>query len=361
MKAFIFLIFLSCSLAQGAAKVTTPSIVDGAVTNAKMANMSQGTIKGRASAAGTGAPVDLTAAQAKTALAIACSDVTNASASCSTDATNASNISSGTLPAARLPDPTISTKGGIIADTCLSSNFVTAITTSAGITCSQPAFTNISGSVAASQMPALTGDVTTSAGAVATTIGAGKVTNSMLAGSIDLTSKVTGLLPLANGGLNANLSATGGTSQFLKQASSGAAITVGRPACSDLSDSAASCATDATNASNISSGTLPAARLAGATTSAISSTDIDWSTLYKTGGLYTKTLGANTTFTFSNKTAGQTIVIRLTNTASNYTVTWPTIKWPAGTTPTETIGAKSDIITCIYDGTDVFCSSVQNL
>ncbi len=44
----------------------------------------------------------------------------------------------------------------------------------------------------------LTGDVT-SVGA-ATTIGAGKVTNSMLAGSIDLTTKVTGALPIANGG-----------------------------------------------------------------------------------------------------------------------------------------------------------------
>lgn len=43
----------------------------------------------------------------------------------------------------------------------------------------QPAFTDLSGSVAASQMPALTGDVTTSAGAVATTIGAGKITAAM--------------------------------------------------------------------------------------------------------------------------------------------------------------------------------------
>ena len=46
----------------------------------------------------------------------------------------------------------------------------------------------------------LTGDVTTTGGGLATTIGAGKVTNSMLAGSIDLTSKVTGTLPVANGG-----------------------------------------------------------------------------------------------------------------------------------------------------------------
>lgn len=58
-----------------------------------------------------------------------------------------------------------------------------------------------SGTLLAARMPALTGDVTTSAGAVATTIGAGKVTNTMLAGSIDLTTKVTGVLPAANVGL----------------------------------------------------------------------------------------------------------------------------------------------------------------
>jgi hypothetical protein len=48
----------------------------------------------------------------------------------------------------------------------------------------------------------LTGDVSSS-GSNATTIGAGKVTNAMLAGSIDLTSKVTSTLPIANGGTGA--------------------------------------------------------------------------------------------------------------------------------------------------------------
>lgn len=50
---------------------------------------------------------------------------------------------------------------------------------------------------------AMSGDVTiTNAGATA--IGAAKVTNAMLAGSIDLTTKVTGILPVANGGSGAN-------------------------------------------------------------------------------------------------------------------------------------------------------------
>lgn len=45
----------------------------------------------------------------------------------------------------------------------------------------QPAFSDISGSVAAAQMPALTGDVTTSAGTVATTIADGAVTTVKMA------------------------------------------------------------------------------------------------------------------------------------------------------------------------------------
>lgn len=97
------------------------------------------------------------------------------------------------------------------------------------------------------------------------------------------------------------------------------------------------------------------------TTQAISASAIDWDDLYLAGGLYTKTLGANTTFTFSNAVAGQCIIIRLTNTASNYTVTWPTMKWAGGSAPTMTVGAKSDIYTIIYDGTDYFGSYVQDL
>src|ERR1017187_2404427 len=63
---------------------------------------------------------------------------------------------------------------------------------------------------------------------------------------------------------------------------------------------------------------------------AISGSNIDWSA----GSFFDQTLSANTTFTFSNQTPGQDIVVRLTNTGSNFTVTWPvSVKWPQQTTP----------------------------
>lgn len=55
--------------------------------------------------------------------------------------------------------------------------------------------------------------------------------------AVSLTLGWSGLLGLARGGTNADLSATGGASQVLKQVSSGAAVTVGQLAASDLSNS----------------------------------------------------------------------------------------------------------------------------
>jgi hypothetical protein len=93
-------------------------------------------------------------------------------------------------------------------------------------------------------------------------------------------------------------------------------------------------------------------------TAAISASDIDWSA----ANLHTKTLAANTTFTFSNQSTGyNVIVVRLTNTASNFTVTWPTVKWSGGVAPTMTTGATSDIYTFAYDGTNTYGSYVQDV
>ncbi len=56
------------------------TIADGSITNAKLVNEAQATIKGRAAGAGTGVPQDLTPTQVKTLLAIAGTDVSNAPA-----------------------------------------------------------------------------------------------------------------------------------------------------------------------------------------------------------------------------------------------------------------------------------------
>ena len=86
-------------------------------------------------------------------------------------------------------------------------------------------------------------------------------------------------------------------------------------------------------------------------------TTINWAT----GNVFTLTLNANLTVTFSNQTAGQTIVVRFTNTASNFTVTWPSVRWPAGTAPTMSPGAVSDVYSFVYEGANTFGSYIQNM
>jgi hypothetical protein len=56
------------------------TIANDAVTNAKLANMGEGRLKGRAVGMGTGDPEDLTAAQTKTLLAITAADITDSTA-----------------------------------------------------------------------------------------------------------------------------------------------------------------------------------------------------------------------------------------------------------------------------------------
>lgn len=88
----------------------------------------------------------------------------------------------------------------------------------------------------------------------------------------------------------------------------------------------------------------------------ISALDINWSIAQT----FKKTLAANSTFTFSNATDGRTIVVVLTNTGSNWTVTWPTVKWAGNVAPTQTIGAKQDVYCFVKVGSDIYGSVVAN-
>ncbi len=86
---------------------------------------------------------------------------------------------------------------------------------------------------------------------------------------------------------------------------------------------------------------------------AVAAYAIDWSL----ANVFSKTLGAGAqVFTFLNATDGQVIVVEVTGATS--TLTWPTVKWPAGTPPTQTT-AGTDIYTFVKVGTTIFGSVVQ--
>jgi hypothetical protein len=67
---------------------------------------------------------------------------------------SASDLSTGTLPAARLPNPSASTLGGVESIAAVSNNFLTSISTSGVPTQAQPDFTNLSGTATLAQLPA---------------------------------------------------------------------------------------------------------------------------------------------------------------------------------------------------------------
>lgn len=91
----------------------------------------------------------------------------------------------------------------------------------------------------------------------------------------------------------------------------------------------------------------------------VSGTVIDWSLATH----FYKTLSANTTFTFSNDAAADTIIIKLTQGASAYTVTWPSgVKWADGIEPVmSTSNGAVDVYTLTKIGSEILGSYVQNM
>jgi hypothetical protein len=85
---------------------------------------------------------------------------------------------------------------------------------------------------------------------------------------------------------------------------------------------------------------------------------INWAS----GNNHSITLNGNlNTVTFSNALDGQTLVVAITNTASNYTVTWGnSIKWVAGSQPTQTVGAHTDVWTIVDFSGTYYGNVVQN-
>ncbi len=89
------------------------------------------------------------------------------------------------------------------------------------------------------------------------------------------------------------------------------------------------------------------------TTVAVAALAVDWSA----GQIFTKTIGVSSTFTFSNDTSGQTIVLVLTASGA-FTATFPTVLWPGGAQPVQT-STGTDIYTFVKAGSTIYGSAVQ--
>ena len=144
--------------------------------------------------------------------------VTGLAASAYTDTTVASNITSGTLPSARLPLPTLTTPGGINALATVAHQFVSSIDTSGNAHLTQPQASDVAGLAASA-----TSDTTN-----ANNILTGKINNSLL--PTTLTASTTG-----NAATATALASTPGTCQTGPTGQYALGVTAtGAPICSTI-------------------------------------------------------------------------------------------------------------------------------
>ena len=77
------------------------------------------------------------------------------------------------------------------------------------------------------------------------------------------------------------------------------------------------------------------------------------------GTIQTWTLGANRTAT-DGLTTGQSMLLIITASSSNYTLTWPTMKWRGGSAPTLG-GANATAIELFKVGSQLYGATVGDL
>lgn len=119
---------------------SVPAVVVG-INNVKLSTLATGILKNTTS---TGVP----------SIAVANTDyLTPTGPGTGLTALNASNLASGTVPAARLPNPSASTLGGVQSQAVVASRWISSISTSGVPSVSQPFFSDIAGTIASSQLP----------------------------------------------------------------------------------------------------------------------------------------------------------------------------------------------------------------
>jgi hypothetical protein len=136
-------------------------------------------------------------------------------------------------------------------------------------------------------------------------------------------------------------------------------ILTNAPATSWFGNATGSSGAPSYNTSAIPASMLPTNISYGVTGVGTSGTvNLDWSTR----SAFTTTQSNNITFTFSNATAGQMIIIRVTS-GGNFTVAWPAaVLWTSGSEPVmTTTSGRIDIFSIFYDGTNYCGAYTQNL
>jgi len=224
----------------------------------------------------------------------------------------------------------------VVANTGGSNLFLTAISAAGVVSTAQPAFTNLSGSVAAGQMPALTGDVTTSAGTVATTIAANAVTNAKMATMAANTVKMnnTGSTATPTDVTTANL-LTAIAALPLAGGTMSGAIAMGNNSVTGVKAVTYNGVVDNGN----ESGASPAL--------------LTWSAGVAQKLTLTGNITGTPTWTLPSGTQYLALDV-CQNGTGGFSMTWPTVTWDGGTAPTiVTTASTCTRVSLRYDGTTV--------
>ena len=332
---------------------------------------------------------------------------------------SAADLSSGTLPDARFPATLPIASGVNLTDlvatqltsgTIPDARFPATLPAASGVNLTALNASNLSsGTVAAARMPAFTGDATSSAGATALTLATSGVTAASYGDAthvaqvtfdakgrattaasvaitfptVSLTSGVSGVLPIANGGTGKstlptdgqlligktsdntwNLATLTGTANQVVVTGGAGSITLSTPqsigtastpqfARIGLGTGAGGSAV-LTTAGQINTGLFAATSTVGGTLCTF-----NWAN----GMVQSLTMTAACTFTFSNPITGVGYyrIFLLQDGTGGWTVTWPgTVKWSGGVAPTLSAANKMDILTFFWNGTSYYGTSNLN-